>query len=92
MLAFSIVPCSDEIGAELNAEVHYVTQSHQSGEDHTDTCTPFCICSCCAGFSMTYLVAPCIESNPGNNINHSSFYKAITQSVSLPVWQPPQLS
>ncbi len=92
VLAFSAIPCADgDSFAKTDAGQYDLTQSQPSDEDHEDACSPFCICTCCAAFSVAYTFPALSVYVINYKLNHASFYEAGTQSISLPVWQPPQL-
>jgi len=56
MLALSLVPCGDGGNGIVEIAKHFFGAEHQHVSDHDqhsngcgdDTCTPFCICSCCS--------------------------------------------
>lgn len=93
VLALSVMPCADDANAMNNrkAKTELIKSSHQQDNPKSDECSPFCQCSCCAGFSVNHFVAeiatiPKYESNSA-----SSFLPANVREVALPIWQPPQL-
>ncbi|HEY0730981.1 MAG TPA: DUF6660 family protein [Chitinophagaceae bacterium] len=92
VLAFSAIPCADE--NSLSGDTHYeLAQSmpRDNEQDHTDDCSPFCICSCCAAFSVISKlpVTPTLFI-PYQNA-HAVYISERLYSIALPVWQPPQL-
>lgn len=91
ILMLSCLPCAD-IETDFGNETT-VAQSHE--KEHTDNCSPFCICSCCgnqiAFESQTLVLLPQIhfftEKNKSDNYTPqfvSNFYGNI--------WQPPKIS
>ena len=56
ILALSLAPCSDGGGGIVETANHFLGIEHQHVSDHEhhsngcgdDTCTPFCVCSCCS--------------------------------------------
>lgn len=93
VLALSIMPCADDANAMngSKAKTELTKSPHQKDSSQSEACSPFCQCSCCAGFSINHLVAA-ITSIPqyGGNPT-SSFLPANVREVALPIWQPPQL-
>ena len=94
VLALSCLPCADgayvlnvdKTKAEL---VKALTQQNEG--DHNDACSPFCHCTCCAGFSINHIFTSVNSVNflPAKNF---TFYLQVNiNEISLPVWQPPQL-
>lgn len=102
MLALALVPCGDGGGGITEIIRYFTEEEHLFMSDHEqhsnscgdDTCSPFCICSCCSSVMDTpiklhFQITPktAIPSNTPSffiNINPSSFFAAI--------WQPPKLS
>jgi hypothetical protein len=95
VLVLNCLPCADGAIAiqheKLKAEFT-TAQSSSQESDHNDACSPFCQCSCCATFSINHVIA----AIPGPHIFAStltfSYLPATAVEISLPVWQPPQLS
>jgi len=69
-----------------------VTKQSQDNSDHNDACSPFCICSCCAGFSINHTLTSFSFVIERPTRSYSEAITAKTNSLSLPVWQPPQLT
>lgn len=91
VLVLGCMPCADANPFPSKAQQE-VYQTTDQGHEHNDICSPFCICSCCAGFSFNQ---PFIEIEtflPQQGADHSAYYIASLIEVSLPIWQPPQLS
>jgi hypothetical protein len=93
VLALSVMPCADEINAvnEDQAKTSIVQAGHSESANHQDDCSPFCQCSCCAGFVLNQSVTalakiPLLSGNP-----QASFIPSPLFSIALPIWQPPQL-
>jgi len=66
--------------------------SHHNDHEDIDLCSPFCQCSCCAGFSI--IIAPTViplqAEFPTSRVFTSHLPEDVIE-ISLPVWQPPQL-
>lgn len=102
MFVLSLIPCGDGGGGFVELVNHYFGVEHQHISDHKqhsnscgdDTCSPFCICSCCsttisAPEKLPFQVTsppPIPSRTPSffSNINPSSFFASI--------WQPPRFS
>lgn len=49
LLYLSCLPCGDSRECNVNAQVKFsATDNHQEHKHTSETCTPFCTCSCCA--------------------------------------------
>lgn len=92
ILAMSCMPCMDA-SASIDNETKTVVSaaSHQSFPKDSDNCSPFCICKCCSGFvvitlstQISYLKPLLIQKKP-------LYLSEKISSISLPIWQPPQL-
>ncbi|HEX2848505.1 MAG TPA: DUF6660 family protein [Chitinophagaceae bacterium] len=89
----SLAPCRDmATGSKAGkANVQVLKDDQHAHEDGSDDCPPFCSCSCCSVqgclkpfFNTLECVSP--EASP-----YSSYYTGALISISLPIWQPPQL-
>ncbi|MBC7902668.1 MAG: hypothetical protein H7Y27_04570 [Gemmatimonadaceae bacterium] len=94
VFALNCMPCTDGgfAGGTENAAHESVSQQPVGDADHDDDCSPFCHCSCCAGFSINHFL-PSISSPHGVADSQllSSIHSGVTD-ISLPIWQPPQLA
>lgn len=95
ILALSVLPCGDAKAMAINVKEQITRDSHNAADDHEDNhqdnCSPLCICSCCSVASVFNPLIS-VEVNPiENHISHASRYSGALISISLPIWQPPQL-
>jgi hypothetical protein len=95
LIGLSLLPCNDKQDIVPNGKesvkISVLTDHHE--EHHTtDTCTPFCNCSCCsipAFFHAAALsVHPEGNTKPGKSYLKESFVSHNDKSI----WQPPRLS
>jgi len=96
ILAISLLPCNDIPHMEASENHQFsIEQNHVHDSEHTDLCSPFCICSCCntsvithpAYFSIeNYLFSQIFDkkSIPGDFLYISNDYRNI--------WQPPKVN
>ena len=91
VLALSCLPCADDASMLGKAKTESTSATDEQNGDHEDDCSPFCQCSCCAGFSIDHLVAEISYDNNYNNRFYTSFLHSEIIEISLPIWQPPQL-
>jgi hypothetical protein len=93
VLALSCMPCMDEASAMKNekAKIEISKPGTEQTTDHNDSCSPFCTCDCCAGFSINHsMTSFSILDLTSSNI-YSSFLPSHLIRVSLPIWQPPRV-
>lgn len=96
VLGLSLMPCADgqALTFERSKQKHEQTKpiSQQNDEDHEDACSPFCQCTCCAGFSLNHEIGSITFISFTLQQSFTSWIEANTIEISLPIWQPPQLS
>lgn len=92
ILIVSAAPCADAkaFGVKQSSVIVKAAQQNNS-IPHADTCSPLCICSCCAGFSLYYSYPQLLKSIYHLSSVNDAFILADTHQVALPVWQPPRL-
>jgi len=90
VITLSCVPCADghESSKQLSGKETKKTQQSQAGDE---TCSPFCHCSCCAGFSINHRFAQTSTLLPVHIPQHKSRYIGDLIQVSFSVWQPPKM-
>lgn len=92
VLALSVMPCADSGGAkDSKAKTEITKASQQPSHDDTDECSPFCHCTCCAGFSINHTSTAITAIHSFSNDPKSSFLPSNVIEVALPIWQPPRL-
>ena len=92
VLALSVMPCADTnamIGSHAKTEL--TQASPQQHNQSSDVCSPFCHCSCCAGFTITHFTSSFTIIPVPVNKQLNSFLPSEVIDITLPVWQPPQL-
>lgn len=102
MLALSFIPCGDGGGGIVELANHFLEIEHQHISDHDqhsngcgdDTCSPFCVCSCCS-ISINIATNTELKDNyiiliSRNVLSYNSdFYPS---NFSSSIWQPPKFS
>lgn len=93
VLVLSCMPCADAASfLKSNKQKHEtVKTAHQQEHENTDTCSPFCHCACCAGFSVNHTIAGVNAIVFYAEIPKTSFLPSKVIEIALPVWQPPQI-
>jgi len=102
MIALSLVPCGDGGGGVVEIANHFLGVEHQHISDHEqhsngcgdDTCTPFCICSCCSSAVDTPTKLPfrIKTPTPSPNITPSCIRNEVSFAFNNSIWQPPKFS
>ncbi|MBS0424080.1 MAG: hypothetical protein JSR71_06575 [Proteobacteria bacterium] len=91
VLILSDMPCKDNAATAKGKTVVIKNSSGQNHKDHSDACSPFCQCACCAGFSINHNIASISNIVIYNSPSYSSFLPSQTIEIAYPVWQPPKL-
>lgn len=91
VLTLSVMPCADINAMSKSNWQTEIKAAHQNSDNHIDICSPFCQCSCCAGFSINHSVAAIVSVSILPHTQTGFFPPSEIIKVSLPVWQPPQL-
>lgn len=97
VMALSLMPCADLDELRI-AEQHRQEAMHQAPCGHDadplrDLCSPFCHCSCCASFTVpqSTIRIPSPSYVQPAPVVFTGYRLQRLLSISLPVWQPPQL-
>lgn len=93
-IALAVVPCGDKDDCNdiKQSELCQTQHQHHNDQDHEDeSCTPFCVCSCCATHFVLHEFQPNIGTVATINTIHTILKDAETCSAIIPIWQPPQL-
>ncbi|WP_414693525.1 DUF6660 family protein [Pedobacter sp.] len=89
VLVLSAAPCCKN-NCCIDDKTAQKTSSHDN--NCNGNCSPFFACGNCSGFSINFqleeIKAPLLQQPP----QHFAQYIDRLTTVSLPIWQPPQLS
>ena|SRR5690606_1803882 len=95
VLALGCLPCADGVcaaNAGQGKPAFVKAPDHAHDREHSDACSPFCQCACCA----SVLLNPAFTSVSRLTDNSAQLLAADLSAdimeISLPVWQPPQLT
>lgn len=94
MLALPLLPCADDEAflTTDKAKAEILKQNdHDQEQEHNDACSPFCHCTCCAGFSIHHFVAVSASLLLNNGRSYTSYLPDDLIEHSSAIWQPPQL-
>jgi hypothetical protein len=91
VLSLSCIPCADGVAAGMQGGTEIAQTGHQHPQ-HTDYCSPLCICACCG--TVSFITVHATVECPVIPVprNYVVFETSSVQDLPLPVWQPPQLS
>ena len=93
VLALSVMPCAD-IGVAANdgiGKTELSKTSNPKDQQQPDDCSPFCHCTCCAGFSINHFIADLTQTPEYECDPTSGFLPAAITGIASSIWQPPQL-
>ena len=90
VLVLNFVPCADVHAEEGNESITIHTPAHQDAPAHTDACTPFCHCSCCASTVVVKLTGAPPVPYKISNAEYLSHFEGRSSDISLPIFQPPK--
>jgi hypothetical protein len=93
VLALSMTPCADTglIAKESKTKTEISKATDHQSHNGTDNCSPFCQCSCCAGFSLPHSIALVSVAMLLPEPVRTAHLPTNVIEISLPIWQPPQL-
>ncbi len=93
VLALSVMPCADtdNVANDSKAKTALTKLNQQRDNPQQDDCSPFCQCSCCAGFCINHFIASIVITTPCGSKIQPAFLPAGILDIALPIWQPPQL-
>lgn len=88
-------PCADvfELPSERGARPAIESKTWDDCEEGGETCSPFCVCSCCSvpasyqHFSISKEDTPVVVPQTISNFNYTDPF---TGSFNVSVWQPPK--
>lgn len=94
ILVLSLVPCGDFNDCNEIQDTHISANTDHGNHKHeTETCSPFCICSCCGSNAINMddlatfsdMVPVYLKTTPVYN-------KTFNSVVYFHIWQPPKIS
>ncbi|MEO6669919.1 MAG: DUF6660 family protein [Ferruginibacter sp.] len=95
VLTLGGMPCMDEpyVNDQGSDKIQVSSTNDTTGHSDTDACSPFCTCNCCfSGFTVIAAVTLNSFTIPATAKIYASYLPSTVIEISLPVWQPPQLS
>ncbi len=86
-----MMPCTDKIATtSLHKRTEFSIASSKN-QDHKDSCTPFCQCTCCATPSIQQLAYIIVSPDPIVLESHNWHTPGKCLEVHINVWQPPKV-
>jgi len=91
IIGLSAWPCADDYMMDESSKMAAaITAPNDQQHDHEDACSPFCHCTCCAGFSINHSSITATSMIPCNTLLYSSYLPGSLIEHSSAVWQPPR--
>jgi hypothetical protein len=84
------VPCADAAPLNNKATTEIAKHANETSNPFNDACSPFCQCSCCAGFSINYHPAGITLATVAMEKSASTYITPSILEVSNAIWQPPR--
>lgn len=93
ILALTVMPCADQDNAENDSrtKTELSKSNQQKDSPQQDDCSPFCHCTCCAGFSINHFIASISYLSPYQGKAVPAYLPSAVIEIALPIWQPPKL-
>jgi hypothetical protein len=90
-MVLSVLPCSDD--ANCNQDNVEQIADHSDHEHEEDTCTPFCVCTCCGSVGFTVSIPFFDIQIEKYEITQSviSYDPHFISSYHYSFWQPPKI-
>lgn len=90
-----MMPCTDAVTCEKDTHSEQASShQHDHREDETDSCSPFCVCSCC-GVSGVIFSSPKLFFEKIKKVNTpvlvSTYNSEFSSSYFYSFWQPPKI-
>lgn len=92
IMFLNAVPCADDAPLSNNAKTEIAKHDSEKGNPFNDACSPFCQCSCCAGFSINYQPAVITVAIVAFDKPASAYITPSILEVSNAIWQPPRFN
>jgi len=102
MFALSLAPCGDGGNGIVEITKHFFGIEHHHVSDHDqhskgcgdDSCTPFCVCSCCSiALDVPTKLPFLVKYLPPTPTNQPSLYSDFIPSLFIhSIWHPPIFS
>jgi hypothetical protein len=92
ILALGVMPCADSgmVIDEGKAKTGFCNSSDQQEDAQQEDCSPFCHCTCCAGFSINHSLSSLVTIALFPNTPTSNFLSSEVIEVAFSIWQPPR--
>jgi len=94
VLALAVVPCNEtgvcQEEGTIHTEMSAETDTHE--EENPDSCTPFCICTCCSTHLKISTASALVAKDRTHNSQFISFYvERPSLTYRFGIWQPPRV-
>jgi len=95
LLALVYMPCSDKDDCKYTStdQSTFTTTDHSSHDNDTESCYPFCMCTCCGqSCSFTYFQSELGLYFPSVSQKVKIYKVSFSSDVYFSIWQPPKIS
>lgn len=96
MLLLTCTPCADTYEDYLKSKESIISQTddRNTNKEHNETCSPFCICTCCGHQTPFNILAALIKYTKAFKVDKqfTIYNQSIVSSYYGNIWQPPKLS
>lgn|GEM_PF-166240 len=93
-LSLSCIPCSDKDDCKYpkSDQSTLATTDHNSHNNNTENCSPFCMCACCGQSCNFEHLQTDLGFNFPTVLQKTTVYKSsFVSDVSFSIWQPPKI-
>jgi len=93
VLVLSCIPCMDRESMTYSkgATPQFSKATNHQENSDTDSCSPFCSCNCCTGFTFKFQPYQLVELVLLKAEKGTFILPSKISNIALPIWQPPQL-
>lgn len=95
VLVLAGLPCADVCQDEPTATATQASTPHSDDHRHTESCSPFCLCTACPGFTVPQLGPPVAASSlpvSRAGVVRSLYRSSHALEVPGRIWQPPRVA
>jgi len=95
ILLLSCFPCGDRLECNEKNELKIsASLEHKAHSHETESCTPFCTCSCCAASTVLYYSSASVKVPKVDFaiIQFPHYADSFRPELSFSIWQPPKIA
>jgi len=95
VLLLSCFPCGDGLDCNGKDELEIAASSgHKDHTHETESCTPFCTCSCCAASTVFQYAAASVSMPKAvfASVHFKGYTDIFLSELPFSIWQPPKIA